>query len=671
MPPRKQKPQAFDILAGKSHEQDRNHLAADLCRDIEDAFNARSSIIADGGLIDYADWYYEQGKSNPDDLPFPGAADLTSYLITQDVDALKARLSKAVFGVRPFCFVEGGNAADAKKAPQVEAFMDWQARKNDFKLEIGKTILGALIEDCYILEVSEKVETRRIVEQVNVALETAPEAGPIFENGKPKLKLDADGEPIAPMVGPDGQPSEPFAETERTYTKTKRMGPQYDPISMKDFVFLPGHAKSRREVWGYAYRFFKRVPELDELAQDGVYDADAVKSLNDSADRQEGTTTTAVDTIVSNSGPSAEKELFQVCLKRDLDGDGREEWYIATVSLRQRVILRLKRDLFAQKYGRWRCVPFVLFPRRNSVYGYSYAFTKLMTLAEEHSVVRNTKADRMTLKANAPMTRLSTAIWDPDVQPIGTGRVIDVRQHDEIQMLTVEDVPNSVIESERALLGANERVSGLADQAVVGVTADTHQTATHDRLVAGGSGVRVDEIIGYLHAAISEVMALSHAIWIETLEGEKNGLDAPSSVAQGLDQRGMALSNGRFTADMLKGDFQFEPYGSDDTADPARRQSNFNNKFVALVNIVKACPALQPIMLNPEAGKAMVEEWARAYNVKDIQPFIGALEQPLLPPGMGGGALGPGPMGAQPAIPPELAQIFAGLNTEGQAGGAY
>jgi hypothetical protein len=666
--PKAPKPTPFDILGKPTDLQARNDLVAELCRDIEDAFNARASIIADGGLIDYADWYYEQGKSDPNDLPYPGAADLTSYLITQDVDALKARLVKAIFGVRPFCFAEG-NGEDAKKAPYVQWFMDWQARKSDFKLEIGKTILGALIEDCYVLEVSEKVETRRLIEKVNVSVETDPASGgAIFENGKPKLKLDEFGEPIPP------QPGEAFAETERTHTKTKRMGPQYDTISMKDFVFLPGHAKSRMHVWGYAYRFTKRVPEMKELVEDGVYDGDAVERVGTQSDGNDAQKTTAVDSVVQNDGDSAEKDLIQVCLKRDLDGDGREEWYIATLSLRYRELLRLKRDTFAQKYGRWRCVPFVLFPRRNSVYGYSYAFCKLLTIAEEHSVIRNTSADRRMLAANAPMTRTQTAIWDPEAQPIGSGRVIDVRQHDEVKMLDIRDLPASSVEAERAVLGANERVSGLADASVIGVTSEDRRTATEQKFIAGGSGVRVDEVVGYLHAAIAEVMALSHAIWIETLEAERGGLDAPASVVAGLQQTGMDLTGGKFTAEQLKGDFQFEPYGSDANSDPVRRQSMLQNKFVALNNIVKACPSLQPLLMSPDVGKALLNEWGRAFDVKDMQPFLGALVQQPMPAGLGGSALGPGPMGAEPApptIPPDLMALINGASAEGQTGGAY
>jgi hypothetical protein len=156
--------------------------------DITNAFDARASVIGDGGLIDLADFFYEQGRSDPKDRPFVGAADLTSYFIYEKVSALRARLMKAVFGVRPFCFVEGWGE-DAKKAPYVEEFHDWQVRKGDLPLELYKTVHGALLEDGYILEVSERIETRRIVEELDVALELHPDTqGPFWKTASRRFR---------------------------------------------------------------------------------------------------------------------------------------------------------------------------------------------------------------------------------------------------------------------------------------------------------------------------------------------------------------------------------------------------------------------------------------------------------------------------------------------------
>lgn len=632
------KPKPFDVNLKEGELTD---LATELCRDIDDALSARQAIIGDGGLIDFCDWYYEQEKSDPRDLPFPGAADLPSYFITENIDALRARLMKAVMGVKPLAFVEGWGD-DASKAPYVEAFMDWQVRASDLQLQLANTIHGALIEDCYILEVTEKVETRRMVEKLHAKLEMSPDGGPVFKDGQPSLQMDEQGDPVTAQLGPDGKPMEAAAEVERTYTKAKRLGPQYDAISMKDFVFLPGHAKSQKQVYGYAYRFWERLPELQEKVTDGIYDAKAVDFLGESSDRDLTGPTSAASEITPGYGPSIDKELWQLSIKRDLDGDGREEWYLATVSRYHQTILRLKLDLFVMKVGLPRCVPFVLFPRRNSVYGYSYAGNKIMTLAEEHTSLRNMKADRSALATNMPIKVLRGAMWDPDREPLGVGRIIHVNSMDEVQPLEIPDVPNSVIEMENSLHQAKERVGGLSD-AFVGLLSRQARTLGENKLAAGGSAVRVDEVVGHLHRAMRQVLSLSLAIWVETLEADTNGMPAPTSVVQGLQSRGQELQDGRFTAQQLKGDFQFDPYGSDETADPERQLSNFNNSLMALANLGKVFTSIQGVFASPQVGKWIMEEWARVYDVRDRQTLMTAFNQPPPPP--------PQPMPEPPAPP--------------------
>jgi hypothetical protein len=636
------KPSAFDL---KMTAEERNELATELCREIDNAISARAAVIADGGQIDLADWFYEQGRSQPEDRPFPGAADLTSYFITENVDAFRSRLTEAVFGVRPFCFVEGWGQ-DAAKAPFVEEFTDWQARESDLKLALANTVHGALIEDAYILEVSEQTETMKRTETVeNVALQTNPDGSPSFVDGHAQFQLDDQGEPV---IATD--PNQPAATVERTYTKTKRLGPKYEPISMKEFVFLPGHAKSQKHVWGYAYRFHKRISEVQEMADDGIYDAEAVKLIGESSDRVESMAQSAVADVAAQEGPSVEKEFYQVSLKRDLDEDGREEWYIATLSLRYRVLLRLKLDKFAMKVGRSRCVPFVLFPRRNSVYGYSYAYNKMLTLAEEHTALRNMIADRSALATNAPLMQMEGGLWDADAQPMGLGRVITVRGPNEITPLQIPDVTPSIMEQVSMVHQAKERVGGLADSAV-GILSVDKRTLGENKLAAGGSAVRVKEVISHLHMAIAQVMKLSHAIWVETLESDPNGLEAPGSVAQALSDRGADFS-GKFTVEMLKGTFAFIPYGSDDNADPAVRKQNFDSGMMALANLAKVVPGLQVVFQNQDVAKAILEQWLRAYDVKDRQPFLGAFTAAPAMPAGAGSPMGPAPAGVPGALPP-------------------
>jgi hypothetical protein len=639
MPPKPKKPKPFDVILDPS-------FASRLCQDIEAAFQARQTVIGDGGLIDLADFYYEQGRSDPKDRPFVGAADLTSYFIYEKVSALRARLMKAVFGVRPFCFVEGWGA-DAAKAPQVEEFHDWQTRKGDLPLELYKATLGALLEDAYVIEVSERIETRRIVEELDVALQLHPETnGPIFADGQPQLQTSPDGEPVPAQ---DGQPS---AKVKRDYVKTKRLGPQYDAISMKDFVFLPGHAKNQQQVFGYAYRTFARVPDLQEKATDGIYDQKAVDEIGAYRDRENSAIPTTVDNVASqDTEDTVEVELMQVSLKRDLDEDGREEWYVLTVHLPTLTCLRCKLDTFVMRVGIPRCVPLVLYPRRNSVYGYSYAYDHLLTSAEEHTSLRNMKADRGALSTNAPLKVMQGALYDPDVEPMGVGRTIHVREMNEVQPMVIPDVPQSAVQQTVELIQAVERVSGLSDSAV-GVLSQEQRTLGEQRLVAGGSAVRVDEVIGHLHKAIAQIMTLSNAIWVDTLEADGKGLDAPQGVVQTLSARGAELQDGKFTAQMLKGNFQFEPYGSDATADPQRQRGDFNSGLEALANLGKVSQSLGAILQDRAVGKSILEQFMRVYNWRDRQPLLKAFETQAQMATVATPTGGPAPMGAPNGQPP-------------------
>lgn len=650
---------AFDVdLTPHELEQ----LGDRLSTEIDDAMQARDSMIADGGIIDYLDWYYEQGRSAPQDRPFPGAADLQSYFIAENVDTMQAQLARAVMGVKPFCFVEGMGQS-VTKAPFVEAFLDWQIPKTTLPEELDKTLQGALIEDCYVLEVRERIETRRMVETLDVALETSEDGGAIFgTDSKPKMRMDpATGDPVAAMVG------EAAVKVERTYTKTRHLGPGFESISMKDFVFLPGHARNREQVWGYAYRFWDRIPTIEEKGEDGIYDADAITKLGENTDRDQEQAPKVVDTVASQEGPSVEKELFQVSLKRDLDGDGREEWYLATVSRKHRVLLRLKLDKFVMKVGMPRCVPFVLFPRRNAVYGYSYA-EKLLTLAEEHTALRNMKADRGALATNAPIKVRQGALWNSDTQPFGVGRTIPVRDMAEVEAMQVPDVPNSVVEQERGLIQAKERVGMLSDSSV-GVLADEKRTLGENRLAASGSGTRVGVIVGRLHRALRSVLVLTHAMFVEQLESDAKGLEAPQGVIDGLQGRGLELPGGRFTAEQLKGDFNFEPYGSVEGADPNRRRELFNASTQALGGIMGMFPVLQAVAMSPDAAKAILEEWLRVNEVRDRQPFLQALAMAAAAPPMpvAGQGGGPAPAGGPSnTLPPELMAL---LQQEGSGAG--
>jgi hypothetical protein len=680
--PRK-KSEAFDV---KLTDDERTQLTADLCREVEDAIQMRQLITGAGGIIDLLDWFYEQGRSDPRDRPFQGAADLTSTIITETVDTLRAQLMQAVFSVEPFCAVDGWGEA-AQRAPFAEEFHEWQVHETGLPLELGKVVHGGLIEDCCILEVRERVETRRVVEEIDV-LPVVDEQGRVVfgPDNQPELQMDADNEPVP------SSPEQPGVKVKRTYTKTKRLGPEYECISMKDFGFLPGHAKNTRQVWGYYKRTHARVPELKEKVEDGIYDRQAVAEMGDDSNRESESAGPSVSGVASQTGPSAEKELFELSLKRDLDKDGREEWYVVTLSVFHRQILRLKLDTFVMRVGKSRCVPLVLFPRRNSVYGYSFAGDKLLTSSEEDTALRNMKADRGALATNAPMTVERGAHFNPDEQPFGVGRFLQVNRHDEIRQLEIADVPNSIVEQERNILMRKERVSGVSDM-TMGVQAGERRTLGENKMVFQGSAVRVNEALGHFRTFISHVMDLVHQVWLDTLESDTKGLEAPQGVMSALETRGQELEGGRFTSQQLKGPFRFKPYGSVETATPEWRESNFNNSTIGLVNLGKVSQPLAMVLQDWDVAKGLFEEWMRTYKIRNRGPFMQAFMraqqqqqmmqamQQALPQGAGmapGAPMGEGPVpggpngdvppGAPPRPPgpppPEIAGIMQALGIQ-------
>src|SRR5262245_10472820 len=356
--------------------------------------------------------------------PWPDAADLTSPYAAEYTDALQARLMQTVF-VEPVWTVEGWGES-ASRAPLVEEFH--QRAQEDERLQgfVDEWVLRALVEGVATLEVSEAYELRRELTRKRVKLQVDEATGqPIVgEDMQPLLQRDPETQNYVDAQTAD----EPSADVEMDVWEPVRLGPDYDVIPYMDFFVLPGHARNRKQVWGYAKRFWRRVPELEAGAERGIYDREAVEAIGEDNDR-----TTRTDeapkppTVVSQDGPTAQKELFEVQLLMDCDGQG-ERWYRATVHKDRRQLLRLKYDDRTTRYIRW-----APFPKPACVdHGYSLVAHKLITVLEEDTAVRNMGADRMAMVAGQPVKRLQGALWDPYEQPWGPRAVIDVRDMREI-----------------------------------------------------------------------------------------------------------------------------------------------------------------------------------------------------------------------------------------------
>ena len=480
------KPAAFDHFA--KDEKARDQLAAWLCDELDLAQAATRRTVGQDEDLDYWHTLYEQGRTRTEHAgPWPDAADLTSYLGTQYVDAMTARASRVIF-TEPICTVEGWGAS-AERAPIVEEFHQWKAEEERLQEYCAKAFRLSFIEGKGVLEISEGSQRRKrkVEGRYKVITEPDPITGepiPVFDlKGKPQLLLGETNEPV-----PADRDDEPFAEAIVTQFERTRTGPQLRVIPSKSFFILPGHAKDRADIWGYAKVFYKRVPELVERAEQGVYDADTVDDIGEESERETTSDEVRQGMIVApQEGPTAEKHLGEFSFLRDLDDDGIEEWYLATVSITKRKLLRLKLD----DLGLPRFLIFRPLPREDSVEGYSLIGHKLLTLIEEHTALRNKRADRLDMALNPPLQLRDGAMWDPASEPWGSRAVIPVAQlNGDVAAFQMPDEPPSAREMESQLISAAQRTVGLNDIAF-GVQPQFDRTLGETRMMAAYSEVRI------------------------------------------------------------------------------------------------------------------------------------------------------------------------------------
>lgn len=611
-------------------------LAQRLSDEIDYALEARLSIIGEGGDLDYYTFYYEQGRSAASQQRWPGAADLISYIVTVSVDAMRARMVKTIFD-EPFYIVEGFGDS-ASKAQFVEEIDQWWVEQERLQTKQADVIHTSLIDGTCIFEVAERSQKRKTRQQEDVALELDGDGAPILDDKhQPTLKRHPEtGDFVPPQEG------EPSASVVVERMKTTRKGPQYRIVNLRDFVFLPGHAKDESEVWGKAKRFTRRVPELKALEKLGVYEN--VDQLGTMSDVQPtGYVIRDGQQIAAQDGDSVEKELWELQVLLDLDEDGIEEYYLVTLSKEHRVLLRCQHDDLGQE----RYLAYIPFRKPGSMYGYSLV-QKILTIAEEHTAVRNMIADRSSLVTNAPLTRVQGALWDPIEQPFGPGRVLDVRDHNEVKAMQIPDVPQSAVLRENSILQAHERVSGQNDIAIGG-SPEVGRTATEINVRTEQSFVRMDEAIRLIQETNEDLGQLRHQIYVRMLEDEQDGIEPPSSLVRSLEMKGAQIPVGKITADMIKGTFRFKPRGSTATADLNREQQSYNQWLETMGHLAQMFPPLMALFSRDDAVRALLEQGLRVNRVRDRQAFLPPVGTPIMPPPMLPGL--PGQMPGQPALP--------------------
>jgi len=644
----------FDV---KLKADEKAELVTFLCDEISGAQNARGDRTdAD---LDYAYTIYEQGRTRTSKLePYVSGADLTSYIGTQYVDALTARAVRTIFA-EPIWVVEGvGPSAD--RAPLVEEFHQWKAESERLQVHFARAVRMALIEGRSALEVYEGSQLRKVRKTMRVLAETEPD--PV--TGQQLVRYGDDQEPLLQrddfgsyVEADEDNPDQAVAEVVVEAWDRVRTGPQCRVLSNRDFLILPGHATQREDMWGWGKRFTRRIPELEERVKQDVYDPKAVDALGTSSD-MDGSNPIGgrpAEIAPQDTPATTEKELWDVTFLKDLDGDGFEEWYIATVSAQHRQLLRLKRDDLDQQ----RFVLLVPLTRAETeLNGYSVILDKLGTIIEEHTARRNTFADRSDLAASAPIKRLVGSAWVPEEQPWGPRAIIDVNNMAEVEVMQFSDVP----QSQHYLLGesieAAERTLGLNDTSQ-GITPQQDRTLGEVRMVAGYSEIRIEEILMNLREALEDLFQVRHAMYVRLLEeqGDK-GESAPKDVLVGLERRlneSDVTFDGTFTAEMLRGNFRGKPRGSVESADLNVMRSDFNQFLQGLAQISQVNPMIQQMLSTPKAAQALLEQALRVHRFPDRQAILGsamemAQQQPPMMPGQVPGQA-PGMPGQAPGMP--------------------
>lgn len=648
------------------NKEQREKLALWLSQELDNGLNAKSTADAE---VDYWHMLYEQARTrNSRNLPWPDAADLTSYLACEKVDALHARAMKTVW-VEPVCTVEGwGQAAD--HAPFVEEFHQWKAEEERLQSVLDKLILISLIEPRGLLEVSEGSEWRTVRKRIQAQIQTDPTTGGMVygEDGQPQPAMKPDGsymETTDPLV--------PSAQILIDSTENQRIGPQYRIIPYRDSVILPGHAREKEEVWGYGKRLWKRHSEIVALSTGprAIYDKDTVEQLTKTGDREPDNALERSNMAVApQDETTAEKELWEVLVLIDLKAffevwsidpprgltDG-ARWYLATVHKDQHLLLRWQYDDLEKS----RFVPVILFPRPDrATEGFSFVGHKIITTVEEHTAYRNMAADRSSMANSVPILRTQGALWDPEEQPWGPKAVIDVRDPRELKPMEVPDVPASVFNHMQMCERTAERLAGVNDVASGQVSQET-RTLGEIQMATEQSFVRMDLIIRRFQESLEDLYQIRHAIWKRVLAEQPDGIDAPQSLVVGLEGKGESIDqfmpDKKITAQLLDGAFRFKPHGSVETADTGKLRSDFIGAMQFLPQLLAAFPQLQMQFRGPQAGRAMAQQFVRLFRIPNPQAFIGspaqdmqqALGAPGMPPGMVTGAV---PVGAPTPFAP-------------------
>jgi hypothetical protein len=413
--------------------------------------------------------------------------------------------------------------------------------------------------------VSEGTELRTSRKRIQAKAQTDPTTGqPLYdEQGQPQPVPSVDGQ--HQPAGPDDFAVELVVDQ----TDKVRSGPVYRIVPYRDSVMLPGHARDKADIYGYGKRLWRTHGDVVRKADAKLYDADAVAKIQPVTEREpDPALQRSGQNVAPTNSQLADIELWELTVlidlpmffesrslppaKKALEGP---RWYVVTLHLNTQQMLRIQHD----DLERARYIPLILFPRPDrATEGFSFVGHKLITTTEEHTAVRNMRADRSSLVNSAPIKRLQGALWEPSEQPFGPKAVIDVRDMREIEPVQIPDVTPAMLQWEQTCERTAERLAGVNDIAS-GQVSQESRTLGEVQMATEQSFVRMDLIVHRFQEAMQELGEVRHEIWKRALADQSDGLDAPPSMIAGLEGRGMSidefLPDKKITAQLLSGRF--------------------------------------------------------------------------------------------------------------------
>jgi len=295
-------------------------------------------------------------KKSPD-KPFKNACKVVPPFIRPATDMIADRLGKTTFGVDPFFMVKGQNdVQDDVVAAYLQRGLQWymERMRMPARMDRGNSLIArdglswAVVR--YVHNTTwVKNSVRREVEQQVLG-----------ENGQPMLNALS------------GQPYTTLAERQEDSWErvTTYKGPEVRIESAEDCGVYPAAATTTDDVEGYYRKVTRTLREWRELESAGMYENidDLERNVEVRNDQDEQTRKEGVEPSLPGKDPAAPKTAYE-CIWRWRSKQGPDAWYVFTISLEPRALLRAEEYWY--NHGRPNIIPLRILPRQNSLYGYS------------------------------------------------------------------------------------------------------------------------------------------------------------------------------------------------------------------------------------------------------------------------------------------------------------